>query len=177
MYLRFFWRLSIILLLVLLQITFVSGLPDGWRELNLVIIFLIFFFEFNSGKGFFWWSILVGFLFDLYFSGFFGFFVIFWPLVFLFASILSVNFFTNRSLYSFLGLAFFTYFFYYLLFNGFFYLFKLFSSNKAGLFLLSKNFWLQLGEGLVVNLLAVALIFYLTNLISDRLKPVFIIKK
>lgn len=177
MYLRLLLQLILVSALAVFQIGFVSGLPAGWRELNLIIIFLIFSLEFSRGRNLIWWSLLAGFFFELYFPVFFGFWLILWPLVFLFAALLSANFFTNRSLYSFLGLAFFTYIFYQFLFNIFFYLAGFFSGNKAGLFFLAKNFWSRLGEGLIANLLAVAIIFYLANLISDRLKPVFIIKK
>jgi hypothetical protein len=177
MYLRLFFKLIAITALIIFQIGFISGLPVWARELNLIIIFLIFSLEFGGNKKAIWWFLLIGFLFDIYIPIFFGFFIIFWPLVFLFASFLYTNFFTNRSLYSFLGLTFFTTIFYYFLFNIFFYLASFFSGARADLFFLSKNFWIHLGGGIAANLLAVTIIFYLANLISDRLKPVFIIKK
>jgi hypothetical protein len=179
MYLRFFFQLLIVSALAILQLAFVSGLPVWARELNLIIIYLVFFLEWSGGKtkAMIWWLAFIGFIFDLYIPVFFGFFMVFWPLVFLFAVFLSGNFFTNRSLFSFLGLAFFTTFFYYLFFNLFFYLGEVFSQRPAVFFPLAKNFWLKLGDGLLVNLLVVLVLFYLVNLATNRLKPVFIIKK
>lgn len=176
MYLKIFFRLILIIALAVIQIGFVSGLPAAAHELNLVVIFLVFTLEFNADKRFIWWLLPLGFIFDLYFPFFFGFFIILWSLVFLFANFLSVNFFTNRSLYSFSGLAFFSIIFYYFCFNFFFYLTRIMTGERAVLFLLAKNFWLKLGEGVALNLAAAIFLFYLVNLISDRLKPVFIIK-
>ena len=177
MYLRFFFKLILVAALAIVQIAFVSGLPAWARELNLVIVFLIFSLEFGGSKKNIWWFLLVGFIFDLYIPIFFGFFIILWPLVFLFTSFLFTGFFTNQSLYSFLGLAFFSFVFYYLIFNFFFYFAGLFSGARADIFFLSKNFWVGFGAGLAANLLAVMLAFYLASLISNRLKPVFILKK
>lgn len=177
MYLRLFFKLILISSLAVIQIGFISGLPAWARELNLIIIFFIFSLEFGRDKKMIWWLMFIGFIFDIYMPIFFGFFIIFWPLIFLFARFLSVSFFTNRSLYSFLGLAFFTTILYYFLFNIFYYLAGFFSENRAEFFIFSKNFWIHLGAGVGVNLLAVTITFYLANLISDRLKPVFIIRK
>jgi hypothetical protein len=177
MYFRFFLKLIFVVALTIIQISFISGLPWWARELNLVIIYLVFFLEWSDAKRMIWWFVFVGFIFDLYLSAFFGFFIILWPLCFLFAGFLSKSFFTNRSLYSFLGLTFFTSIFYYLFFNLFFYLGEIFFQSKAVFFPLAKNFWLSLGSGLLVNLIAVFLLFHLINILSDRLKPVFIIKK
>jgi hypothetical protein len=177
MYFRLFFKLIFVIILAIVQISFVSGLPVWAGELNLIIVFLIFSLEFGGNKKTIWWFLLIGLLFDLYIPFFFGFFTVLWPLVFLFSRFLSTSFFTNQSLYSFLGLAFFTAIFYYFLFNSLFYLAGLFSGSRADLFFLSKNFWIHFGAGIIANLLAVLLVFYLANLISDRLKPVFIIKK
>jgi len=176
MYLRLFLKLILISALTIFQISFVSGLPVWARELNLIIIYLVFFLEWSGNQAIIWWLAFIGFIFDLYVPIFFVFFMVFWPLVFLFAAFLSGNFFTNRSLFSFLGLAFFTTVFYYLFFNLFFYLGEVFSQRPAVFFLLAKNFWLKLGDGLLVNLLVVLTLFYLVNLATNRLKPVFIIK-
>ncbi|MDD4902082.1 MAG: hypothetical protein PHE24_03015 [Patescibacteria group bacterium] len=177
MYLRLFFKLVLVIALVILQIAFISALPLWLRGLDLVIIFLVFSLEWSGGYKTIWWFFLIGLFFDLYFPLWFGFFIFLWPAIFLFTSFLAKNFFTNRSLYSFFGLTFFATIFYYFVFNLVFYSAGFFSENKAAFFPLVKNFWLRLADGLVLNLLAVAVLFYLTNLISDRLKPVFIIKK
>jgi hypothetical protein len=176
MYFRLISKLILILALAIVQISFVSALPAYLRELNLIIVFLIFSLEWSGGYRTAWWFLLLGLIFDLYFPLHFGFFIIFWPLIFLLTLFLSKNFFTNRSLYSFLGLTFFATTFYYFIYNTAFYLVGFFSGNRGALFLFVKNFWLRFADGLILNLLAVLILFYLTNALSDRLKPVFIIK-
>lgn len=177
MYFRLISKLILVIALVIVQISFVSALPIWLRELNLIIVFLIFSLEWSGGYRTVWWFLAIGLFFDLYFPLRFGFFIIFWPLIFLLSFFLAKNFFTNRSLYSFFGLTFFATIFYYFIYNSAFYLSDFFSGNKSPLFLLVKNFWLRLADGLILNLLAVFALFYLTNILSDRLKPVFIIKK
>jgi hypothetical protein len=177
MYFRLFFKLILVVALVIIQIAFVSALPVWLKELNLVIIFLVFSLEWKGGYQTAWWFLIIGFFLDLYFPLRFGFFIIFWPLIFLLTSFLSFNFFTNRSLYSFLGLTFFSTLFYYFFYNGWFYMAGFFSEKKVPFFLLIKNFWLRLADGMILNLLAVIVLFYIINILSDRLKPVFIIKK
>jgi hypothetical protein len=177
MYFRLFFKLILVIALVILQIAFVTALPVWLRGLNLVIIFLVFSLEWSGGYRTVWWFLLIGLFLDFYFPLWFGFFIILWPTIFLLTSFLAKNFFTNRSLYSFLGLTFFATVFYFLIYNISFYFAGFFSENKAAFFLLVKNFWLRLADGLVLNLLAVIILFYLTNILSDKFKPVFIIKK
>jgi cell shape-determining protein MreD len=177
MYLRLLFKFILVIALVIFQIAFISATPVWLRELNLIIVFLVLSLEWSGGYKTIWWFLLIGLLYDIYFPLRFGFFIILWPMIFLFAAFLAKNFFTNRSLYSFLGITFFATVFYYLVYNVSFYFADFFSGGKSALFLLVKNFWLRLGDGLIVNILAVIILFYSTNLISDRLKPVFIIKK
>jgi hypothetical protein len=177
MYLKLFFKLILIITLAIIQIAFVSALPFWLRELNLVIVLLIFSLEWSGGYKTVWWFLAIGLFFDFYFPLSFGFFTIIWPLLFLFTYFVSTNFFTNRSLYSFLSLTFFTTTLYYLIYNAYFYFAGFFSGNHTALFLLTKNFWLRLSDGLILNLIIVSIIFYLTNILSDKFKPVFIIKK
>jgi hypothetical protein len=177
MYLRLLFKFIFVIALAAVQVAFVSALPVWTRELNLVIIFLVFSLEWNGGYRTIWWFLLIGLFFDLYFSLFFGFFLILFPVMFLFVSFLSTNFLTNRSLYSFWGLTFFATIFYYFIYNASFYLAGFFSESRSTLFVLTKNFWFRLADGLIMNLLAVFILFYLTSAFSQRFKPVFIIKK
>jgi hypothetical protein len=47
MFLKFFSYLILFFLLAVLQISFASGLPWYFREINFFIIFLVFFLEFD----------------------------------------------------------------------------------------------------------------------------------
>lgn len=174
---KFFFKLFLFLVLAAAQLSLVSGLPFWAREINLLIIFLVFFLEINPSPNTIWWFVLVGFIFGLYRSFFFPFFLLFWPAVFIFCRLLYSNFLTNRSLYSFLGLTVFTTWFYYFLLNSAAYFGSLFFEEKANLFFFSQNFWVSLAMGTGSNLLFVTAIFYLTNLATNRLKPVFLFRK
>lgn len=177
MIIRILINLVLIIFVTIFQLAFVNNLPAWLSQFNLIIIILIFARELGSSKKIIWWFLLIGFLFDIYSPLFFGFFLIFWPVVFLFYSILSSSFFTNRSLYSFLGLTIFTTLFYYSFLHLGFYLLKVFSGGGVVFFLLVKNFYLNLLFGICLNLIAVLIIFYLINFISNKLKPVFLFKK
>jgi hypothetical protein len=174
MFLKFFSYLILFFLLAVLQISFASGLPWYFREINFFIIFLVFFLEFDR-KNIFWWFFLTGFILDFYYSSPFGFFMVFLPVVFSFAKTLSLNFFTNRSLYSCTGLTFFTTIFYYFSFNFIFYLLNF--SGEFWLFVFEKNFWLSLFFGLIINLSASAAVFYFAGVLSENFKPFFIIRE
>jgi hypothetical protein len=177
MYLKIFLKFILVSALAILQISFVSALPLWLRELNLMIVFLIFSLEWSGGYKTVWWFLLIGFIFDLYFPLFFGFFILLWPIIFLLTYLISTNFFTNRSLYSFLSLTFFATATYYFIYNVYFYFASFFSGKGVALFFLTKNFWLRFADGLILNLIAVFILFYLTNVLSDKFKPVFMIKK
>jgi hypothetical protein len=177
MILKFFFKLFLFSVLAVAQLSFVSGLPFWLREANLLIIFLIFFLEINSGPKTVWWFVLVGFIFGLYRSFFFSFFLLFWPAVFVFCRLIYSDFLTNRSLYSFLGLTVLTTWFYYFLLNSAAFFAGLLYEGGGGFFLFSGVFWMSLAIGSAVNSAAVFLIFQVINLATDRLKPVFIFRR
>ncbi len=174
---RLVFRLIVFLLLSVVQISFASGLPYGIREINFILIFMVFFLEVNSRLSTTWWFLLVGLIFGVYNSFFFPLYLVFWPLTFLFCRFLYSNVLTNRSLYSFLGLISLTTIFYCFFFDMSVYVVHLFLREEASFFLIDKDFWLSLLWGLVINIIAVTIIFYFMNQVSDRLKPVFIFKK
>ena len=176
MYLKIFFKFILVVFLVILQLAFVSNLPFYSYGLNLIIVFLIFSLELDEVKNNIWWFFLIGFLFDNYSSLPFGFWLIVWPLIFMLTKILAKNFFTNQSLYSFLGLTFFSSLFYYLLYYFGINFWNKTSGEKEHFFLFLPNFWLSLLVGLIANVIVVSLVFYLVNLLTNRLKPVFLFK-
>lgn len=177
MFWKIIFKLVLFSFLAVAQLSLASGLPFWLREINFLIIFMVFFLENNSNLNTVWWFVLVGFIFGLYQSSSFAFSLLFWPAVFLFCRFFYSNFLTNRSLYSFIGLTALTTWFYYLILNSAIYLNGLFLEEKVSLFLMHSSFWLSLLLGTVCNLGAVIIIFYFTNLASNRLKPVFIFRK
>jgi hypothetical protein len=174
---KFIFRLLLFLSLAVVQLSFVSGLPYGIRELNVLLIFMVFFLEVNSRLSTAWWFLLAGAVFGLYSSFLFPLHLAYWPLVFIFCRFLYSNVLTNRSLYSFLGLISLTTLFHYFSFNTIVYVTHLFFRENMSFFLLDKGFWLSLFWGVFINSSVVLAIFYSINQATNRLKPVFIFRK
>jgi len=90
--------------------------------------------------------------------------------------LLLVNFFTNRSLYSFLALVLFASFCYRFLRIIFVYLFDFWGQYNS-IFFFSKEFWIKQVFAIGLDLAVTAICFYLLNLVSKSLKPVFLFNK
>ena len=117
----------------------------------------------------------MGFFLDALSFEFFGayLFTLFFTL--LISDFLLINFFTNRSAYSFVALTFFATIFYNFSLYFLIYLSK-FLEDKA-FFLFTANFWIGLILELFLNIIFVFLFFTVMNLTTNRLKPVFLDKK
>ncbi len=175
MYFRIIINFILLLALVLIQISFISGLPLGLNNLNIIIISLIFTLGFKSINQALWSAVTLGFFLDIFSFSFFGLHLIVLTLTISAVHFLLNNFFTNRSLYSMLALVSLAMIIYELCLNSFIYLAGLFSNMD--LMVIGSDFWyvklIQLG----INLLAVIIIFYLIHFIANRLSPVFLLKK
>jgi hypothetical protein len=95
------------------------------------------------------------------------------PLTILAANFFIVKFFTNRSLYSFFALTFLTTIFYNIILNLINYL----ASYKSATFSFNKIFLVSLGGQIILNLFSALIIFYIVNFISNKWKPVFLVKR
>ncbi len=178
-------NLILLTLITIFQLSFISGLPEPMTNLNLIIVVLIFTIAFNKKKTI-WFFVFIGFLFDIYSNNIFGFFTLLWPLIFLFSSFLATSFFTNRSLYSFLGLTLFATLFYNLAINlanyTLFHLIRWFTDVftdyiDMSFFLFNQDFWLNIFYSIVINLVTVFLFFHIINFVTHKMKPVFLFKK
>lgn len=166
MYSKIILNTILVLLLAMAQLSFISGLPAHLNDLNLILIILIFILSLVNLNTAMWWAVGAGFLLDIFSFMPFGAYSVCLFLTIAIANFLLVNFFTDRSLYSFLaltGLATVIYEF-----------FLTFWDWPA---LLSSGFWIKKISQLGFNLLAVLLIFYLVHYISNRLKPVFLVRR
>lgn len=172
MYLRIFLNLILIYILSVWQISFIAALPFGISHFNLILVILIFILILGGFKLSLWWAIGAGFLLDVYSFLPFGIYLISLFSMVLLTDFLLANFFTDRSLYSFLALTFFSTLFYSFLFYLLTYIFS-FPEIKISVFG-GKEFWLVLGFQLFFNLLSVFLLFYIFSFASKRLKPVFL---
>ena len=176
MYGKIIINLLLAFLVVLLQLGFISGLPLYFASLNLILISLVFILEISDLKTALLWVLAAGFLIDIYYFKSPGtYFLSLLAAIFLMDFLLE-HFFTNRSLYSFLALIFFGH----LIFKFSWYIYKfLLSFVFKDSFDYILNFMFLKNEiiELFINMMAVAIGFYIINFVGSNFKPVFLIKK
>ncbi len=172
-YFKIFFILIFGWFLVMFQQGFINDLPGWASEANLVIVILIFILGLKGIKEALAWALWLGVLLDIFSFYFFGLYIISLSLTVVFSHFLLERFFTNRSLYSFLALDLFTSLFFRLFILCFIYLISLFGVLN---FVLSDNWWLRQGQGIVIDLILTAIIFYSLSLISRSFKPVFLLR-
>jgi len=175
MVLKFFLHFFLIVLSVTLQLSFISGLPFGLENFNLFLIAIIFVLMLSSFKASLWWAVGLGFFLDLYSFLPFGAYMVCLLAMVLFANFMAVNFFTDRSLYSFIALTFISTILFNLILLIFLYILGKFGGSNQLLanFQFFKDFVWQL----ILNLSAVFLLFYGISFVSRRLRPVFLERK
>jgi rod shape-determining protein MreD len=165
----------LIIALAVTQFSFISGLPHGFNNLNLILVILVYILSRFGGIDFaIWWAIGLGFLLDILSFSYFGTYLVSLSLTIVIADFLLKNFFTNRSLYSFLALTGLTTIIYEFFLNGIYHVISLIDNKSA---IISSNFWSAKLVELGLNLVATLILFYLVHSISKRLKPVFLIKE
>jgi cell shape-determining protein MreD len=165
---------GIISFLALLQFSFISSLPNPFRQINLlliVLIFILFFLDFRIASIS---ALIAGFWLDVMSFNFFGFYIIIFFLCLLFAEWILKNWLTNRSFYSLLAIMVGTTFFYNILAAIILYVS---STDYAVFFLVQKNFWLAVAYQSAWSFLSALILFNLAVLVSKRIKPFFLEKK
>lgn len=175
-YLKIVWQLILIILLFAFQFSFIWGQFNFLNTINVVLLAIIFVLGFQNLKQALLWAFFSGLLFDLYSFYPFGMNILVLVLLTLLANFLLNNFFTNRSLYSFLGLTFFSTIIYNLIFHFFAYIINFFK-YRADLFLLKGSFWQMLGLQVFLHLVLVFLIFHIINFFDFKFHPVSFSKK
>ncbi len=174
------WKILVnfilILLVSILQISFISNLPAGLNGLNIILLVIVFILMFSNYVLAFWWTIGLSLFFEIYFFLPFGLYSLVLFITLNIIYFLLYNFFTNRSLYSVLALIFFANLIYNILFIIFLYLFHLFFQTDFNITLNFDFISLQLFH-LILNLFLAFIIFYIINFISYRWRPVFLVKK
>lgn len=174
MYSKIILNIILILFLVIIQLSFISGLPAGLNNLNLILVILIFILGLVNLDFAVWWTVGVGLLLDIFSFTPFGVYLLCLCLIMIVADFALTVFFTNRSLYSFLALISLTTAVYEILLTTIGYLVELMSKEGTGL-ILNQSFWLSKLSQLSLNLIAAFVIFYFISFISKRLRPVFLV--
>ena len=176
---KIFVNLFLIVLLALVQISFINSLPKVASSLNLILIILIFLLILTNFKLALIWAVSLGYLLDLFSFYPFGIYLVSLSLTIVIAHFLLTNFFTNRSLYSFLALVAIATINYEIFINSITYLINLTSSNTSSYQIINFNyhFWQIKCWELGSNLLITIFLFYLISFIGKSLRPVFLAKQ
>lgn len=155
--------------------SFISGLPLGLDNLNLVFVISIFILITAGLDSALWWAFGVGVLTDVFSFLPFGVYAVSLILGVLALKFI-LNFFTDRSLYSLLATIFFGTIAYEIIFNLVAHA-AMAASGQEFIQAFNKAFWGQEMYKVIFNMVSVLMIFYVLNSLSNRLKPVFLMKK
>ncbi len=171
MYLKIFINIFFLIILSIIHLAFINGLSGWMSELNIVVITLIFILGLCDFKIWLWWAFGFGLIFDLYSFTPFGLNAIIFPVLVIIVNFFLTNYLTNRSLYSFIIGTFLFTLFYDLLFFIFEVIIYFF---KAGESVFSHSLLYNFLSGVIVNVVAVILVFNILNIFTKVLKPVFL---
>ena len=169
--------LNIILgsLLFILQFGLISALPGFWRNLNLIVVVLVFILVLKGFRIALWWLLGLAVLLDIYSFLPFGINILSYLWMIIFTNLVLVKLITNRSLYSFVVLIFFA--LVNLKFIAIIFIFAInFFTNSTGGQIFNLEILINLLFSLGTTILAAVIIYYLLNLVSRKLKPVFLVK-
>jgi len=167
--------IGLLFLIVFGQLSWINSWPYVFSRINIILLALILFLFFLDFKKVILLALGLGFLLDIFSWQLFGFYSLTLFTVVVLADFLLTNWFTNRSTYSFLALTFFTTLSYNFILYFLFYLSNFLSDG--GFFLWQANFWVGLSWELIWSLGIIFLFFWVMNLTTTRLKPVFLDKR
>lgn len=171
---QFFILIVLVLIIVLVQYSFISALPTPWRQFNLILANLIFILFFLDLRISLLAAFIAGLFLDFLSFNFFGFYLILFFTTLLFVQWVLKNWLTNRSLYTLIALMLGATIFYNLFSAVLLYLL---SFDLANLFLRQSNFWLTLIYQIMWSFLFSLILFNLAALVSKRIKPFFLERK
>lgn len=175
MYLKIFLNSLLILFLFTFQVSFISALPGYFSNINILLIFLVYLLMISNLGVTMIFAIAIGALMDIFSFYIFGSYLGGFILSIIVVNFLLVNFFTNRSLYAFLALIVSASILNFLFLAGINNVFSIFLGNY--LILLNQEFFLSAVKQLILNSIFMILIFYLTNFLNNRFRPVFLVNK
>jgi rod shape-determining protein MreD len=165
-----------ILLVFIIQWSFINALPFYLDNLNFILIVLIFILGIAGIKNALIWAMGVGLLLDIYSFLPFGTYLVIFFIIIIFTNLLLNNLFTNRSLYSFVALTSFAIIIYEVILFAAYFFYSLMNENvifpNYGF-----DFWLNELIKLSLNLCIVFIIYYFLTFFTKRLRPVFLTRK
>ena len=145
------------LFLFLMQFSVINSWSGFWARFDLILFFITWLFIFRDFKTSILFSFIIGIIMDIFSFYPFGFYTFSFLLTVVVANFVWQNFFTNRSIYSFLAVSLFMTFFY----NLFLYfLIYLVEKNSLGISWFGGTFWLNLLLQTIWMFLGVIFSFY-----------------
>lgn len=165
-----FWRIILniilIILAVLLQISLINRLPLGFGYVNLLLVLLVYLLILLGPKPALYWFIGSGWLLDILSFNYWGLHLAASLLIYFLAVFLLTNVFTNRSLYSLIILVVAATLTYDLITA------PLVLENWRSF--LNVVTWQMELKKVVANSIATIFLFYIFNLLTTRVQPVFL---
>jgi hypothetical protein len=172
-YSKILTHIFLIVLTIILQIAFISGLPFWLKNLNFIIVVLVMILGFSGLKTALWWTVSLGFLIEIYSFMPFGINLIALLATILAVNFLLINFFTDRSLYALLALTFFASVVFKICIIIFDFIYNYLTKADITIYF-NGSFFFNFISGLFLNFLAVIFIFYFLSYLSNRFRPVFL---
>lgn len=175
MYLKIFLNSLLVLFLFTFQVSFISALPGYFSNINILLIFLIYLLIISNLSTAIIFAIAFGALMDIFSFNIFGAYLGAFVFSIILVNFLLVNFFTNRTLYAFLALivsASILNFLFLIIINN---VFSIFVGDSLIIF--NQEFFSSAAKQIVLNSVFMILIYYLTNFLNNRFKPVFLVNK
>jgi len=176
MYYKIILNAFFITFIFILQLSFVSDLSWWFSMLNIILISLIFILVYFGFKITAFWSLGFGFLLDVYSFNYYGLYILSLFLTLLLVNFILVNFITNRSLYSFLVLIIVSLLCFQIILHSLAYFFSFFNEKYLAVFF-KEFFWFNIVKQILINSALTVFIFYTFSFISNRFKPVFLIRE
>lgn len=145
------------IIVFMIQWSFLNSFNNLFSRIDLFLFLMIWLFIFFDFKSSFNFALISGLLLDILSFYPFGIYTVVFLLTVLLADFVWNNFFTNRSIYSFLALSLILVLFYNLLL---YFLFFIAESNLFGLYWFNKVFWFNLFLSLIWIFFGVVISFY-----------------
>jgi cell shape-determining protein MreD len=175
MYLKIFSNIFFVLLLFILQFSFISTFVWYFSGLNILLVSILFILVLYGSKKAFFWSLGFGFFSDVFSFDFFGLYILSFLFSFLVIYFLQNNFLTNRSLKSFIVLITFSLFVFKIVLYSLSFL-AFFWAGEESIIFWNQAFLKSEIYSFLVNGILVIMVFYIVNFLSKRLKPSFLLR-
>jgi len=167
-------KITIFLLLCVIQISFIPALPSPFFNINIIIIGLVIFLALNNLEDALAWGTAAGILLDVYSFHFFGLYILSLTAMLVLTDLFLRKFFTNRSVYSFIFLNSLALVFFEAARLSLIFLFDFFTKGIFYQDIFSAGYFSSLAYKLIFGIVIIFISFYSINYYSKKMKSFFI---